>query len=119
MGEVLALEKGRIGERYILGNWNTTQGELNALIAKLAKVSAPRIKIPGGFARLGVKMVEVALGFIGKSPPVPSFFVQALTHFQHYDCQKAINELGLPQSPVENAIRDALYWFRGNSYLPS
>ncbi|HEX9758908.1 MAG TPA: NAD-dependent epimerase/dehydratase family protein [Nitrospiria bacterium] len=119
IGEVLALEKGKIGERYILGNWNTTQRELNELIAKLANVPAPKLKVPGGLARLGVKIGEAALSLMGKDPPVPSFIVEALCHFQHYDCQKAVQDLGLPQSPVENAIRDALTWFKEHHYLSS
>jgi len=119
MGEVLALEKGKIGERYILGNWNTTQRELNELIARLANVPVPKIKIPGGFARLGAKMGETAMGFIGKDLPVPSFFVEAMCHFQHYNDLKAVQELGLPQNPVENGIRDAIFWFKEHRYLPS
>jgi dihydroflavonol-4-reductase len=119
MGEVLALEKGRVGERYILGHWNTTQGELNRLIARLAHVPPPRFKVPWGLARFGAKTGEKVMALLHRDPPVPSFFVEALCHFQHYNCTKAIQELGLPQNPVEGAIRDALAWFREHRYLSS
>ncbi len=117
VGEVLALERGRVGERYILGNSNTTQGELNALIARWALVSPPRLKVPWGLARFGARMGEKAMSLLHRDPPIPSFFVEALYHFQHYNCTKAIQELGLPQNPVEGAIRDALTWFREHRYL--
>jgi dihydroflavonol-4-reductase len=118
-GMVRAAERGRPGERYILGNWNTTQKELNALIARLAGVMAPLAPVPFPLARYGTKALERALQTVLRRPsPVPSFFVEILPHMQHYDCSKAIRELDYPRSPVETAIRDAIQWFRGNGYLP-
>lgn len=118
MGMVLALERGRVGERYILGHLNTTQRELNRMIAHVVGVSPPRIPMPFEMARWGSKLGEWAFTHIlHRPPPVPAFFVEMLAHLQHYDCSKAIRELGLPQSPVENAIRDAVKWFRENGYL--
>ncbi len=49
--------------------------------------------------------------------PVPGFFVEMLRHMQRYDCSKAIRELDYPRGPVEQAIRDAVTWFRENGYL--
>ncbi len=118
MGMVMALERGRVGERYILGHLNTTQCELNRMIARVVGVSPPRIPMPFEMARWGSKIGEwTFVHLLRKSPPVPAFFVEVLAHLQHYDCSKAIRELGLPQSPVEDAIRDAVKWFRGNGYL--
>ncbi len=118
MGMVMALERGRVGERYILGHLNTTQRELNRMIAHVVGVSPPRIPMPFEMARWGSKLGEWAFTHIlHRPPPVPAFFVEVLAHLQHYDCSKAIRELGLPQSPVENAIRDAVKWFRENGYL--
>jgi dihydroflavonol-4-reductase len=118
MGMVLALERGRVGERYILGHLNTTQSELNRMIAGVVGVSPPRIPVPFEVARWGSQVGEWTFAhLLRRSPPVPAFFVEMLAHFQHYDCTQAIRELGLPQSPVENAIRAAVGWYRENGYL--
>jgi dihydroflavonol-4-reductase len=118
-GMIRAAERGRAGERYILGNWNTTQKELNALIARVAGVMAPLVPVPFALARYGTKCGEwVFKTVIRRPPPVPAFFVEALRHMQHYDCSKALRELDYPRRPVEGAIRDALAWFRANGYLP-
>jgi dihydroflavonol-4-reductase len=118
-GMIAAAERGRVGERYILGNWNTTQKELNALIARLAGVPAPLAPVPFPFARLGAKAQDWAFRTVlRRASPVPGFFVEMLRHMQHYDCSKAIRELEYPRSPVDQAIRDALAWFRANGYLP-
>lgn len=118
VGMIRAAQRGRIGERYILGNWNTTQKDLNALIARVAGVMAPLMPAPFILARYGSKLGEWAFRSLLRRPaPVPGFFVEMIRHMQHYDCSKAIRELGYPRSPVELAIRDALTWFRQNGYL--
>jgi len=118
VGLIRAAERGRIGERYILGNWNTTQKELNALIARVAGVMAPLVPVPFQVARYGSKLGDWAFRTVLRKPaPVPGFFVEMLRHMQQYDCSKAIRELDYPRNPVEHAIRDALAWFRANGYL--
>ncbi len=119
-GMILAAERGRVGERYILGNWNTTQKELNALIARVAGVWPPLVPVPFALARVGAKWGDTVFRTIFRRPaPVPAFFVEMLAHMQQYDCSKAIRELGYPRRPVEHAIRDALAWFKANGYLPA
>lgn len=115
---VRAAERGRIGERYIVGHWNTTQKDLNALIAKVVGVAPPLIPIPFAMARLGARVGEWAFRTILRKPaPIPAFFVEVLRHMQHYDCSKAIRELDYPRHSVEQAIRDAVEWFRAHGYL--
>lgn len=117
-GMICAAERGRIGERYILGNWNTTQKSLNSLIAKVARVNGPRVPIPFELVRYGSKIGEWAFrNIFGSTPPIPSFFVEMARHIQHYDCSKAIRELDYPRNPIEPAIRDALAWFQDNQYV--
>ncbi|RMH10092.1 MAG: NAD-dependent epimerase/dehydratase family protein [Nitrospirae bacterium] len=113
-----AADRGRIGERYIIGNWNTTQKDLNALIAKVAGVPAPFLPVPFSLARAGAKVGEWTFRMILRRPPlVPAFFVEMFPHMQQYNCTKAINELAYPRHPVEQAIRDALEWFKQNGYV--
>ena len=115
---IRAAEWGRVGERYIIGNWNTTQKELNGLIARVAGVSAPVVPVPFRVAQLGSKAGEWASRkILHKSPPLPAFFVEVLQHMQHYDCSKAMSELDYPRRSVETAIQDAVGWFKENGYL--
>jgi dihydroflavonol-4-reductase len=119
-GMIRAAERGRVGERYILGNWNTTQKELNALIARMAGVMAPLAPVPFALARYGAHAGEWLFRAVLRRPsPAPAFFVEMLPHMQHYDCSKAVRELDYPRNPVEGAIRDALAWFRAHGYLPA
>lgn len=117
-GMIRAAHKGRIEERYILGNWNTTQKELAEVMARVAGVTAPKIAVPFTIARYGSKAGDWAFRALLRRPaPIPGFFVEVLHHMQQYDCSKAIRELDYPRHPVETAIRDALAWFRNNGYL--
>lgn len=120
-GMVLAAERGRVGERYLLGNWNTTQQELNRLIAKELGVLAPLFPIPPWLARPVFKTFDWGVRTILRRPaPVPGFFVEMLAHMQQYDCSKATRELGFTaKRPIDQAIRDAIVWFRANGYLPA
>lgn len=117
-GMIRAATHGRIGERYILGNWNTTQKELGELMARVAGVRTPTIPVPFAVARYGSKVGDWVFRTLLRRPaPVPGFFVEMLQHMQQYDCSKAIRELDYPRHSVEGAIRDALVWFRSNGYL--
>lgn len=118
-GMMRAAAQGRVGERYILGQWNTTQRELTELIARVAGVRPPLFAMPLEVARLGTKFGEWTFRTIFRRPsPVPGFFVEMLAHMQHYDCAKALRELEFkPVRPIEQAIRDALAWFKLNGYL--
>jgi dihydroflavonol-4-reductase len=119
VGMIRAAERGRIGERYLLGSWNTTHKDFNKLIARVAGVRAPLLPIPFPLARVGAKLGDWAFRVMFRRPaPLPGFFVEVLQHMQHYDCSKAIRELDYPRTPIEHVIRDALAWFRENGYLP-
>ena len=118
-GMISAAECGRTGERYILGNWNTTQKELNAMIARVVGAPAPILPIPFPVARYGSKVGDWMFRTVFRRPaPVPGFFVEMLRHMQQYDCSKAAGELGPASRPVDRAIADAASWFRENGYLP-
>lgn len=116
-GHILAAKKGRIGERYLFGNENLTVSDYFNLIAEVAGVKPPRIKIPYHAAVALGYMFELG-SFITKKPPVVTASEVRIGRLQEwYDCSKAVKELGLPQTPVREAIRKALDWFTGNGYL--
>jgi len=116
-GHILAAQKGRIGERYLFGNQNMTVSEYFSLIAEVAGVKPPRIKIPYyGAVAMGY-LFEAAAFFTKKPPVVTASEIRIGKKQEWYDCSKAVKELGLPQTPVRTAVEKALNWFRENGYI--
>jgi dihydroflavonol-4-reductase len=116
-GHVLALEKGRPGERYILGNRNLTLREILGILAGITGLPAPRLRLPI-WAALGAAYASqfAADRLTGRPPRIPVAAVKVARHFRYFDCTKAITELGLPQTPIEEALARAVRWFRENGY---
>ncbi|MFC1926601.1 hopanoid-associated sugar epimerase [Chloroflexota bacterium] len=116
-GHVLALEKGRVGERYILGNKNLAFSEILGILEKITGMRAPRLRIPIWFA-LGMAYIDefIEAGLIRKQPSLQVAGVKSATKFRQFDCSKSVRELGLPQTPVEEAFEKAVRWFRENGY---
>lgn len=116
-GHILALEKGRIGEKYILGNKNLTFREILGILEEITGIKAPGAIMPIWLALGAAYMDEFFCGSVlKKCPRIPVAGVKAARKFRHFDCSKAINELGLPQTPVEEALDKAVRWFRQNGY---
>lgn len=116
-GHVLALEKGRPGERYILGNRNLTFREILDILADITGRKAPQVRVPIWLA-LGAAGIDEAVAgrVLRRTPRIPVAAVRTSRKFRHFDCTRAINELGLPQTPVEEALRKSVAWFRRNGY---
>jgi len=119
VGHILAAEKGRIGERYILGNaeGNWTMKEAFAVLEEITGMRGPRIKIPYGVALLAAHVDELKSRFTGKPPRAPLAGVRMALHMMFFNPAKAIRELGLPQTPPKQALADAVEWFRANGYV--
>ncbi len=117
IGHVRAMEKGRIGERYILGNKNLMLREIFELLSRLTGVPAPRIKLPR-LAILPLAYVNKWIAdYVTHQPPrIPLEGVKMAKYRMHYDCSKAVRELGLPQPPIEIALEKAVTWFRSHGY---
>jgi dihydroflavonol-4-reductase len=115
-GHVLAAERGRVGERYILGNHNVTFKEFYAEVSRIADVPAPTRKIPTWAATgIGWAMEKWATRK-GKRPlaTYKAAKYAAQTHF--FDNSKAKRELGLPTTPLQTTIEKSVHWFRENGY---
>jgi dihydroflavonol-4-reductase len=121
VGHILAAERGRIGERYILGNaeGNWTMKEAFAVLEEITGVRGPKIKIPYGVAWLAAAVDEMKSKITGKPPRAPLAGVRMALHMMFFNPAKAIRELGLPQTPPKNALTDAVAWFRANGYVKS
>lgn len=117
-GHILALEKGRTGERYILGNKNLTLREIFAILERITGIKAPQLNIPLWLAQGAAYIDEFISGKIWNKPPrIPVSAVRAASKFRHFDCSKAVRELGFPQTPVEESFEKAVRWFRENGYV--
>lgn len=114
IGHILAAEKGRVGERYILGNanGNWTMKEAFAVLEKITGIPAPKFQVPYSVALLAAHVDEMISKFSGKPPKAPLAGVRMAKYKMFFNPAKAIRELGLPQTPPEQALADAVEWFR-------
>jgi len=119
VGHILAAERGRMGERYILGqvlgNW-TMKRALDVL-AEITGLSAPKFRVPYAVAVMAAHVDEAISRFTGDPPKVPLAGVRMAKHKMFFNPAKAIRELGLPQTNPKQALADAVEWFRANGYV--
>ena len=119
IGHILAAEKGRLGERYILGHQqgNWTMQQTLAALEKITGLPAPKKRMPYWFA-LRVAEVSEAIAFVtGKAPQATLAGVRMARHKMWFNPGKAVRELGLPQTPLEQAFADSVAWFQANGYV--
>jgi dihydroflavonol-4-reductase len=117
-GFLLAAERGRPGERYILGNQNLTLKEMLDLLAGITGLPAPNVRMPYAVAWLAVGVENlVAAQLLHRAPAHPFEGVKMARHRMFFDASKAVRELGLPQSPVRDALARAVSWFRAHGYF--
>ncbi len=118
-GHILAAEKGRFGERYILGNkeGNWTMLETLKVLSEITGLPAPKVKIPYWFAARVAEVSEFGAFFTGKEPRATQAGVRMARYKMWFNPQKAIWELGLPQTPPKQAFLDAIEWFKANGYV--
>lgn len=118
-GHLLALEKGRIGERYILGGSNLTLKAILDQIAALTGQSPPLFKLPHKWVLPLAYISEVwsrTLGQ-GKEPRVTLDGVRMAQKKMYFSSRKARQELGCRPGFIRSALRDALAWFTQNGYI--
>ena len=117
-GIILAGEKGQVGERYILGNRDMSLREMLGTLATITGMPAPRIQMPYAVAWLAVGIENViAERILHRAPAHPFEGVRMARHKMYFSAEKAVRELGMPQSPVEDALQRAVDWFRANGYV--
>lgn len=117
-GHVLAAEKGRVGERYILGNQegNWTMREMFAVLEEISGIPAPKIRLPYGFVLAVAYLEEGVARITGRPPRAPLAGVQMARSKMFFDPSKAVRELNLPQTSPRQALIDAVEWFRAKGY---
>jgi dihydroflavonol-4-reductase len=117
-GHVLAAERGRPGARYILGHENLTLLDIFRLLARITGLPAPRVRIPYAVAWLAAAGMETAAHITGQPPRVALTAVRMARKRMFFTAERAVRELGLPQTTAEQALADAVDWFRARGYAP-
>jgi len=116
-GHLLVSEKGKVGERYLLGGENLTLKEVLDTLAKITGLPAPWMKIPHGLA-LSVAYVDGAVSrLVGKEPGIPVEGVKIAQHKMFVDASRARRELGFQPGPVAAALERAARWYQANGYV--
>jgi dihydroflavonol-4-reductase len=116
-GHLLAFEKGRIGERYILGGENLTLRQLLETIAELAGRKAPRFRLPRAPLMPLAFAAERVAHFTGKEPLLTLDGLRMSRYRMFFTSAKAERELGYRSRPYQEGVADALGWFRTAGYL--
>ena len=115
-GHPLAAEKGRVGDKYILGNTNVSLAEIGRMLAEVTGGRPPRLRVPYALAWFGAACLEGFARLTGGIPLVPLAAVRMARKRMYFSPAKAVRELGLPQTDVRIALRDAVEWFAAHGY---
>jgi dihydroflavonol-4-reductase len=116
-GHLAAAEKGRIGERYVLGGENMSLAEILAAVAQAVGRRAPRLRIPHSALFPVAFGAELAARITGREPFITLDGVRMSRKKMYFTSEKASRELGYRPRPARDAIVDAVTWFRVNGYL--
>jgi dihydroflavonol-4-reductase len=117
-GHILAADRGRVGEKYVLGHRNLSLLEIFRALADLTGLPPPRFRVPYAVAWMAALCMEGAARVTGGAPAVPLNAVRMGRKRMYFSAEKAIRELGLPQTRAEVALRDAVGWFVERGYAP-
>lgn len=116
-GHLAAAEKGRIGERYILGGENMSLAEILAEVSRAVDRRPPRFCVPHGVLFPVAIGAEIAARFTGREPLITLDGLRMSRKKMYFSSEKSTRELGYTPRPVREAVIDAVNWFRANGYL--
>ncbi len=116
-GHILAARRGRVGERYILGHRNLSLLEIFGMLSALTGVPAPRFRVPYAVAWMAAAAMEGVARVTRRPPAVALTAVRMARKRMYFSAEKAVRELGLPQTPAETALADAVRWFTDHGYV--
>jgi dihydroflavonol-4-reductase len=116
-GHLLALEKGVVGERYILGGENMTLRDILGVVCSHVGRRPPRVKLPHDLILPLAYGAEAVARVTGREPPFTVDGIRMAKKLMFFTCKKAKESLGYAPRPAAEAIRDAVDWFRANRYF--
>jgi dihydroflavonol-4-reductase len=115
---VAAETRGRVGERYILGNHNVTFRDFATLVARIGGVKAPTLHFPSWLGVGVARGMELWSDHVSHTAPrATAKSVAYLERRAFFDNTKARRELGLPETPLEASVERAVAWFRGQGMV--
>ena len=115
-GHILAEERGRVGERYILGDHNVTYKEFFDAVTDVAGMKRITRRLPTSVF-LGLAWAMERVADARKKPPQLTYkTARYASRNLWFDCRKAQGELGLPSTPLRDSIESSVRWFRDNEY---
>jgi dihydroflavonol-4-reductase len=116
-GHLLAAERGRTGERYILGGRNLTLKQMLDILSFVSGRPAPRWKIPHAVAYAAGCVDTAVSSLLGREPQIPLEGVRMARHKMFVDASKAERELSFTPGPIEAALERAVAWYESNGYV--
>ena len=116
-GHLLALDKGRIGERYILGGEDVALSQMLRDLAVMTRRKPPTLKLPRGPLYPLALAAEAVAWITGKEPMLTVDGLKMSRHLMYFSSAKAKAELGYRARPYTQALKDALAWFRAEGYV--
>ncbi|MCC6572700.1 MAG: NAD-dependent epimerase/dehydratase family protein [Planctomycetes bacterium] len=117
-GHILAAQKGKRGERYILAHENVGLRDIFGALAEVSGHAAPTMKVPAWLALTGAFFSELKGKLLGRPPAVPLAGVRMALKPMYVSNKKAVEQLGLPTRPVPETLRRAAAWFVHHNYAP-
>jgi dihydroflavonol-4-reductase len=118
-GHVLAAERGKPGERYILGHRDLPLREIFGILAEITGRRPPRFQVPYALAWFGAACSEGLARLTRRPPAVPLTAVRMARKRMYFSSARAVRELGMPQTDVQAALADAVAWFERHGYARS
>jgi dihydroflavonol-4-reductase len=115
-GHLLAFEKGKIGERYILGGENLSLQDILGIICELTDKKPPSVKLPHNLILPIAWCMERWADISKKEPRATVDEIRMSKKHMYFSSDKAINDLGYEMRPAKEAIKDAIDWFIDNGY---
>jgi dihydroflavonol-4-reductase len=115
-GHLLAAERGRIGERYILGHRNMSLKEILGVLARISGRRAPRLRLPHAAAYMAGLASEIAARVSGGEPRIPLEGVRMSRQKMYVEAGKAVRELGFAPGSVEAALERAVRWYQAGGH---
>jgi dihydroflavonol-4-reductase len=116
-GHLLAAERGRVGERYILGGCNLTLKDMLGILSAVSGRPTPHWKIPLALAFAAGWVDSGISRLLGREPQIPLEGVRMARHKMFVDASKAERELNFAPGPIEAALERAVEWYQSNGYV--
>jgi dihydroflavonol-4-reductase len=116
-GHLLAAERGRVGQRYILGGENLTNMQIMHMICEIAHLRKPIGALPKGLLGPAASVVDLFNRVSGRPPTISGEQLRLAVNRVYYDSSKAVRELGYPLLPIRPAAERAHRWYVEHGYL--